>query len=272
MLTSNSSETESPSHSEKEDLQRKRQYVVQEIQSTEELYIKRLKSTLDVYVAPLKAAKIIDPLDLQKQFFVLVSTAILLLSSILCAKRRVPVCVSVCPKENIYDLHSQYLDVSNGEASLDYLRLLEAVCSNSSLYAQYLVDYESSMQQRGHLLTSNRKFADFVDKAMGDPRIGGQGLEALLILPVQRIPRYRLLLEQLLKFTPSDHEQHEQVSAALGRICEVNRDNNEAIRARENRQKIMEVMLSMEPRSRVDLLNDDQRRFVKEGALFRQCR
>ena len=91
--------------------------------------------------------------------------------------------------------------------------------------------------------------------------------------PVQRIPRYRLLLEQLLKFTPADHEQHEEVSAALGRICEVNRDNNEAIRARENRQKIMEVMMSMEARSRVDLLSDDhQRRFLKEGALFRQCR
>ena len=89
---------------------------------------------------------------------------------------------------------------------------------------------------------------------------------------MQRIPRYRLLLEQLLKFTPEDHEQREQVDAALSRICEVNRDNNEAIRARENRQKIMEVMMSMESRSRVDLLGDHQRRFVKEGALFRQCR
>ena len=62
----------------------------------------------------------------------------------------------VCPQENIYDLHAQYLDVDNREASLDYLRLLEAVCASSSLYAQYLVDYEPSMQQRGHLLTANR--------------------------------------------------------------------------------------------------------------------
>jgi hypothetical protein len=58
----------------KEDLLRKRQYVVKEIQSTEELYVKRLKSTLEVFVSPLRAAKCLESQEFQKQFSVLVRT------------------------------------------------------------------------------------------------------------------------------------------------------------------------------------------------------
>ena len=36
-------------------------------------------------------------------------------------------------------------------------------------------------------------------------------LPALLITPVQRVPRYRLLLEELVKHTSSDHVQYEDI-------------------------------------------------------------
>ncbi len=97
-------------------------------------------------------------------------------------------------------------------------------------------------------------------------------IESLLIMPVQRIPRYRLLLEQLLKYTPAEHEEYAVVRTALDKICDVAMFNNEAIRARENKTKTMAIMMQIEPRSRIDLLDDSSRMFIKDGALLRQCR
>eukprot|EP01034_Spumella_vulgaris_P022072 gene22072-28167_t len=48
--------------------------------------------------------------------------------------------------------------------------------------------------------------------------------------------------------------------------------NNEAIRARENKTKMMSIMMQIEPRSRIDLLDDSQRMFIKDAPLLRQCR
>jgi len=105
-----------------------------------------------------------------------------------------------------------------------------------------------------------------------DIKLQGQSVESIFILPVQRIPRYRLLLEQLLKYTPTDHTEYDVVKRALEKISDMAMFSNEAIRARENKTKIMEIMLSINPLSRVDLLDDQDRRFIKEGILSRQCR
>jgi hypothetical protein len=49
-------------------------------------------------------------------------------------------------------------------------------------------------------MTSNKKFMQVVEEAVKDPRCFGLGIESLLIAPVQRIPRYRLLFSELLKW------------------------------------------------------------------------
>jgi hypothetical protein len=38
-----------------------------------------------------------------------------------------------------------------------------------------------------------------------DPRVQSSRLESIIIMPIQRIPRYKLLLEDLLKRTPEAH-------------------------------------------------------------------
>ena len=44
---------------------------------------------------------------------------------------------------------------------------------------------------------------------------------SLLIQPIQRIPRYRLLFEELLKRTPNEHPDYEPLSKTLASIQEV---------------------------------------------------
>jgi hypothetical protein len=121
-------------------------------------------------------------------------------------------------------------------------------------------------------MTSNRKFVQFIDAAKSDPRSLGFGIESLLIEPVQRIPRYRMLLEQLLKYTPPSHEEYDSITKALTKISELALENNEAIRSRENKEKMMEIMLQMDSRTRINLLDTPNRLLLRSGVLGRQCR
>jgi hypothetical protein len=173
--------------------------------------------------------------------------------------------------EKIYDMHTRNSISGSTSQNLKFVELINDMAENFHFYTEYLVNYEPAMQRRGYLLTRNRRFAEFVAKVEKEPNVN-QSLESLLILPVQRIPRYRLLLEQLMKFTPESHPDYTVVKHALDKICALASYNNEAIRARENKNKIMNVMMQLDPAYRVDLLEDKNRKFLKEGTLLRQCR
>lgn len=87
------------------------------------------------------------------------------------------------------------------------------------MYKEYLAFYEGGIVRLATLVTSNRKFAEFLEKARADPRSLGMGIDSFLMEPVQRIPRYRMLLEELLKYTPPENDDYENIAAALDKVC-----------------------------------------------------
>ena len=54
-----------------------------------------------------------------------------------------------------------------------------------------------------------------------DPRLRSLGLEAHLLLPVQRIPRYVLLLRELASRTPATHPDYSPLTQAIATIAEM---------------------------------------------------
>jgi hypothetical protein len=93
------------------------------------------------------------------------------------------------------------------------------------------------------------------------------GIEAFMIIPVQRIPRYRLLFEELLKHTPPNDPDYHSLNQSLSKIVDMAKENNDAIKAQENKRAIIDVMLSIEIKSRVNLLNNPKRRLIKSGTM-----
>lgn len=64
---------------------------------------------------------------------------------------------------------------------------------------------------------------------------------SFLIMPVQRIPRYELLLRDLRKATPEAHKDAELIAEALARVEAVNRSINEKMRRADQARKIAEL-------------------------------
>ncbi|DAZ97923.1 TPA: hypothetical protein N0F65_007264 [Lagenidium giganteum] len=90
-------------------------------------------------------------------------------------------------------------------------------------------------------------------------------LRTYLNMPMERIPRYKVFLNELLECTPSDHIDHPPLQSAIKNVDMVAAKIQEIITRRENAKKIQELSTKVG----LDLKG---KRFVKEGILRKVCR
>ena len=72
------------------------------------------------------------------------------------------------------------------------------------LYSVYAFDYKNALLILQELTNKNLVFRKFLEDAESRPEVQ-QKLNSLMIVPIQRVPRSKLLLEQVLLYTsPAD--------------------------------------------------------------------
>lgn len=100
----------------------------------------------------------------------------------------------------------------------------------------------SSANGVANLSTSQKKrVRSYLKRCRMNPRHSQLNLEGYLLLPVQRIPRYRLLLEELLRSTPPSGDYVEDpLDKALAEISSLANNMNEGKRESESRRKLVQ--------------------------------
>lgn len=100
----------------------------------------------------------------------------------------------------------------------------------------------SSANGVANLSTSQKKrVRSYLKRCRMNPRHSQLNLEGYLLLPVQRIPRYKLLLEELLRSTPpSGHYVEDPLEKALAEISSLANNMNEGKRESESRRKLVQ--------------------------------
>ena len=73
------------------------------------------------------------------------------------------------------------------------------------LYPVYVSEFEIQMKTLRETKKSNPKFAEFLNEAFVKMEDKSNDLGSLLVTPVQRIPRYLMLVKELLKYTWQEH-------------------------------------------------------------------
>ena len=128
-------------------------------------------------------------------------------------------------------------------------------------YTQYCNQFEESNALLHRELDDNSKFKKFVKKGVKDARCKGLDLESFLIMPVQRIPRYILLLRDMLKHTASDHADNPKLQESIGVMSGVAKEVNDSVARFQRSAKL----LSIEQELRIDIgLVQPNRSFVEE--------
>jgi FYVE/RhoGEF/PH domain-containing protein 5/6 len=138
------------------------------------------------------------------------------------------------------------------------------------LYTQYTEGYNDVVHVVKDEKLRDPSFANVLDAMVKHPLARNLDLDAFLILPVQRIPRYMLLLTDLLRNTEPEHPDYKSLKDALEKMKIVADHIEDSIAAAENRQKCLAIQNSF-------LLGDvkvlqPHRRFIRDGILVKQCR
>lgn len=132
-------------------------------------------------------------------------------------------------------------------------------------YKNYTSKYETNFKLISERRKSNKSFRKFLEKNEFQPHTKFQSLESLLILPVQRIPRYNMLLEQIIKHTKQDETDYNDLVAALALIQQVAITVNDHVKELEIRQKIIDIGNSIA--NSIDIIAPS-RKYVTEGVLY----
>ena len=101
------------------------------------------------------------------------------------------------------------------------------------------------------------------------PHTGGQTVESYLILPVQRVPRYKLLLSELRKRTPKDHPDYAPLEEAIAKVNAAAHVINDTLKDREILNKLFHIQSQFV--GKVELVRRG-RKFEREGVLTKICR
>jgi hypothetical protein len=139
------------------------------------------------------------------------------------------------------------------------------------VYTLFLTNFNGAIKTVNELTNKNPKFNQFLQHINAKPGSrGGLNLQTFLLTPVQRIPRYELLLKELIKNTPQDHPDYENLVNGLEMISGVAMFNNETLRDHEMMLQILAIQKSLVG-LRIDLIVPG-RRLLKRGKVMKISR
>ena len=241
-----------PASSDADKLSRLRAKIANEILTSETNYVESLSTLLGCFLQPLQAAcnsPDIKPIVTEEQLSILSSN----INQIAQLNARF--------LSDIQDrIESWTEETCLGPLFLEFAHFFK-------IYTWYVSNHDQSvvcMQQ----LDGNARWRDFVTEVMKKSRVRNLPLSSFLIMPIQRIPRYKLLLSELLKHTPAEHPDHDYLEKALGLVSNVAAHINDSVRANENRMKVREIQSQFIGANFVS----PSRRYIRSGMMQKQCR
>lgn len=236
---------DSKSKEDKEARQRradKRKAAVRELIETEKTYVNGLNLCIDTYYAKLSndPKKLVTPKDL-KGIFNDMQT------------------IHQLNETFLNDLQQRYAGFNNEKTRIGdqfvkfcpYFRMYQNYCNNYDNAMVLLAKYNEK-QAFNDFCTENRQLAK------------GNTLQSLLILPIQRLPRYRLCLSEIVKNTEKTHPDIVDLRRALELVEETTSLINERMKEFEQRQQVRAIEHRFA--SAVSLVKP-HRKFMREGAM-----
>jgi hypothetical protein len=244
----------------------RRKAVANELFETEINYVANLKVLIDVFANPLSdscdmaskasdscgSVMAIQPIITESQIRTLFSSAEVLLQF-----------QEVFLNNLKSKIDQWHYDQTIGE-------ILTLMTPFMRLYAEYVGNFSEATELYQKLVSKkggNARFKAFLECAYQSPSIMSVGeLDSFLVQPVQRLPRYKMFLEQLIKLTPAGHEDLIPLQIALKKVGDVVKYVNEKKRSHDLELQVFIAYGKIEPP--VEDLVAPGRALLLEGPLY----
>lgn len=222
-----------------------RKKIAFEILSTEENYVKSLSFITDDYKASLEAltddpTSGLERVEVKKMFANIES-------------------ISTLNKGLCDQLRARLKDWDNATVKIgDIFAKMAPVLI---IYTEYANMYQEGLNFYNREKKKNERFAATCDECKA--RVG-MDLEHLLIMPVQRVPRYNLLLEDLYKKTPDDHVDKEDLRIACEKLHTIANKINDCMR---QTAKVRELTAIASKTAGLASLLEAHRRLIRDTVI-----
>ncbi|BFU19144.1 Rho guanine nucleotide exchange factor, putative [Entamoeba histolytica HM-1:IMSS-B] len=151
------------------------------------------------------------------------------------------------------------LDTHLGEAFSQFIPLL-------NVYKTYVGNTEAQFAALDRL-ESKSSFKKLCFNLQSKISVGhALNLRSYLITPVQRLPRYKLLLEDLIRNTPEGHCDLARLKNALDKVMSINLNVNHSVDIQSRQQKLIELSKKIKG---IDDLIQPNRYYICDGELTR---
>lgn len=221
--------------------------IAEELVSTEKTYVKGLKAVSHGFVKRLQVRNDVESLK-----------------TYLTPKEITRVFLNIL---DIYDLnHRLYRDLkkimhAGRLLTSDLPKLLHSYTPFFRLYQSFVTEYEKAMKFMAEMKVTRPFFTSFMEL---NEAVEGKKISDLMIQPVQRIPRYLLLLKGIVKLTGPDDPTLPDLRRALQQMESMAKQINHSFEEVEARSRVLEVQKCLED----DLiLVTTSRLHIKDGPL-----
>ncbi|KAL6078789.1 Rho guanine nucleotide exchange factor (GEF) 17 [Balamuthia mandrillaris] len=214
---------------EEQRLYMRRRFIAQEIMDTETHYVTALAFVIEKYYEPLTnkaklggkaSSNLLTGEEVNGVFSYI--EAIYSLNNSFCT-----------------DLKAQMVHLNANDTQLCLGDLFITTASFMKMYSSYINNFDNSIRLRDQL-NKRSAWQKFIhDVFRQNQKRMNLSLDDLLIMPIQRVPRYRLLLQDLLKHTPPSHIDHPKLTLALEEIKKLGDYLNEAKRQAEGLNQVL---------------------------------
>jgi len=223
----------------------KKSKIVKEMLETEKNYVRDLEIVIQTYLQPLRKAQVISPEELKKIFLNIED-------------------VKAVNKEILEELELNEEKISI--QSLSNIFLLKA--EQLKVYADYCRNYVTALTMIGKISDKHPSASIFLETCRKNSR--GLTLVDFLIKPVQRICKYPLFFNELLKCTPDGHEDYKNLERALKTAEALATYANESKRKAENLEKMIHIRERVQSLPKDFIFFHPNRVFICEGQVQRK--
>ncbi|KAM7116729.1 FYVE, RhoGEF and PH domain-containing protein 4 isoform 1-T1 [Molossus nigricans] len=144
--------------------------------------------------------------------------------------------------------------------------ILQKLAPFLKMYGEYVKGFDNAMELVKNMTERIPQFKSVVEEIQKQKICGNLTLQHHMLEPVQRIPRYEMLLKDYLRKLPPDSPDCNDAQKSLEIISTAASHSNSAIRKMENLKKLLEIyeMLGEEE----DIVNPSNE-LIKEGQILK---
>ncbi|ESO96250.1 hypothetical protein LOTGIDRAFT_144173 [Lottia gigantea] len=135
------------------------------------------------------------------------------------------------------------------------------------LYTDYVKNFDNSMNLINYWLQKSSKFSSIIREVQKLPECANLTLQHHMLGPIQRVPRYELLLKDYIKHLPENSADLKDAQAALDLVTKAASHANEAMKKIEKFRKLLEIHQSLRGIN-IDFISPT-RELIREGPIIK---